>query len=262
MFLGSPCAYERAIRASPFLLRLPRPFMRPQHASPRQEGTWSVRQAAQAACRRARCQAAVDMAEGAAAAAAAAGGPAAGRRQQQQPAALAAEPSNGNGASPPQPPQQQPQQQGAALASESSSGNGASPPPPEQQQQQQPEPPRAPPEWWGAGGHPKVAVLTTLGCPYCKRAKAALAAAGVPYEELDLTDQPEALALVKQLTGQSTVPQVGWGVGVGGARGALCSFFFPCCACSLWPASCSALPRLAAALPGWRPAAGACCAAL
>ncbi len=55
---------------------------------------------------------------------------------------------------------------------------------------------------------PRVAVVTTLGCPYCKKAKAALQAAGVPYEELELSGNLAALNRIKQLTGQTTVPQV------------------------------------------------------
>lgn len=55
---------------------------------------------------------------------------------------------------------------------------------------------------------PRVAVVTTLGCPYCKKAKAALRNAGVPFEELELSEQLEVLTRIKQLTGQATVPQV------------------------------------------------------
>jgi glutaredoxin len=54
----------------------------------------------------------------------------------------------------------------------------------------------------------RVALVTTVGCPFCRRAKAALAAAGVPYEELSLAERPEALAAVKAASGQATVPQV------------------------------------------------------
>ena len=53
-----------------------------------------------------------------------------------------------------------------------------------------------------------VAVLTTSGCPHCKRAKDALRAQGVGFEEVDLSTSLELLREVKALTGQGTVPQV------------------------------------------------------
>lgn len=55
---------------------------------------------------------------------------------------------------------------------------------------------------------PRVAVVTTLGCPYCKKAKASLKTYNIDFEELDLAEQPETLKLIKQATGQATVPQV------------------------------------------------------
>ncbi|PSC73843.1 hypothetical protein C2E20_3010 [Micractinium conductrix] len=68
-------------------------------------------------------------------------------------------------------------------------------PPPAQQQQQE-------------GKEPKVAVITTLGCKYCKATKAALQGAGIAFTEYDLGQQLEVLSQVKSATGQSTVPQV------------------------------------------------------
>lgn len=58
------------------------------------------------------------------------------------------------------------------------------------------------------GGPPRVAVITTLGCPYCKRAKASLREAGIIFDEIDLGEEVELLARVKAATGQATVPQV------------------------------------------------------
>ncbi|EFN52965.1 hypothetical protein CHLNCDRAFT_137357 [Chlorella variabilis] len=55
---------------------------------------------------------------------------------------------------------------------------------------------------------PQVAIITTLGCPYCKKAKAAMQAAGIPYQEYELSEQLEVLSKIKATTGQSTVPQI------------------------------------------------------
>lgn len=54
----------------------------------------------------------------------------------------------------------------------------------------------------------EVAVITTLGCPYCKKTKAALKSAGIAFKEYELSEEVELLTKVKSLTGQATVPQV------------------------------------------------------
>jgi glutaredoxin len=53
-----------------------------------------------------------------------------------------------------------------------------------------------------------VGVVTTIGCPYCKKAKAALKERGVEFAEADLGSARDVLAKVKETTGQTTVPQV------------------------------------------------------
>lgn len=53
-----------------------------------------------------------------------------------------------------------------------------------------------------------VGVVTTIGCPYCKKAKAALKEKGIPYQEANLGSARDVLAKVKETTGQTTVPQV------------------------------------------------------
>ena len=63
----------------------------------------------------------------------------------------------------------------------------------------------------GAEAPSQVAVITTLGCPYCRRAKAALGEANIAYEEIELSGDLDLLATVKRTSGQSTVPQVGAG---------------------------------------------------
>jgi glutaredoxin len=56
---------------------------------------------------------------------------------------------------------------------------------------------------------PSVGVITVLGCPYCKQAKAALSLKSIRYTEAELTNARDILDEVKATTGQSTVPQVG-----------------------------------------------------
>ena len=53
-----------------------------------------------------------------------------------------------------------------------------------------------------------VAIITTLGCQYCKQAKEALQRAGVAYEEIEAGSQLRLLQTIKKSTGKSTVPQV------------------------------------------------------
>ena len=53
-----------------------------------------------------------------------------------------------------------------------------------------------------------LVIFTTLGCAFCRKTKAALNQAGVPYEEVDLSRQLEVLRRLKETTGQTTVPQV------------------------------------------------------
>jgi glutathione-dependent peroxiredoxin len=54
----------------------------------------------------------------------------------------------------------------------------------------------------------QVGVVTTIGCPYCKKAKQALKDQGVQYDEAELGSARDVLKQVKETTGQGTVPQV------------------------------------------------------
>jgi glutaredoxin len=64
-----------------------------------------------------------------------------------------------------------------------------------------------------------VAVISTLGCPYCKQVKSSLKLTSIPFVEVDLSDHQECLQEVKSLTGKVTVPQVFVGGNlVGGAE--------------------------------------------
>jgi glutaredoxin 3 len=51
-------------------------------------------------------------------------------------------------------------------------------------------------------------MYTTRWCGYCVRAKALLDARGIPYEEIDLGDDPGFRATLNELTGGWTVPQI------------------------------------------------------
>jgi glutaredoxin 3 len=59
--------------------------------------------------------------------------------------------------------------------------------------------------------HPvaKVEVYTTTACPYCVRAKALLKHKGVPFTEIDVTDDDELRQkMVEMAGGRRTVPEI------------------------------------------------------
>ncbi len=47
-----------------------------------------------------------------------------------------------------------------------------------------------------------------MSCPYCVAAKSLCVSKGFDYEEIDLTNDPDALAEIKEKTGMLTVPQI------------------------------------------------------
>lgn len=53
-----------------------------------------------------------------------------------------------------------------------------------------------------------VEVYSTVGCPYCVRAKKKLAELGVPYVEYDVTSDEATRQRVAQLTSRTSVPQI------------------------------------------------------
>ena len=55
---------------------------------------------------------------------------------------------------------------------------------------------------------PRVTVYTTAWCGYCRSAKALLKREGVPFREVDLTEDSDALDALKRRSGHPTVPQV------------------------------------------------------
>ncbi|KAG7261483.1 hypothetical protein CRUP_004068 [Coryphaenoides rupestris] len=59
-----------------------------------------------------------------------------------------------------------------------------------------------------SAAHGRVTVYSIQGCPHCVQAKATLGGLGVPVRDVDLGKHPELRAVVKQLSGRSTVPQI------------------------------------------------------
>jgi mycoredoxin len=55
----------------------------------------------------------------------------------------------------------------------------------------------------------KLIMYSTPWCGYCHRLKAQLQRAGIAYEDVDITDDPEATAFVEKINGgNQTVPTV------------------------------------------------------
>ncbi len=53
-----------------------------------------------------------------------------------------------------------------------------------------------------------VVIYTTKTCPYCIRAKQLLNHKGIPFKEIDITDDQEREQEMTRLTGRKTVPQI------------------------------------------------------
>lgn len=55
----------------------------------------------------------------------------------------------------------------------------------------------------------KVEIYTTKVCPYCVKAKSLLDQKGTPYQEIDVSDNPELRQLlIEKAQGRRTVPQI------------------------------------------------------
>jgi glutaredoxin 3 len=54
----------------------------------------------------------------------------------------------------------------------------------------------------------RITIYTTRWCGYCVRAKALLDSKGLPYEEVNLDDDPHFRRTLLDLTGGWTVPQI------------------------------------------------------
>lgn len=53
-----------------------------------------------------------------------------------------------------------------------------------------------------------VVVYTTTSCPFCVAAKALLQAKGIPFQEIDVTNNVELRQEVIRRSGRRTVPQI------------------------------------------------------
>lgn len=54
----------------------------------------------------------------------------------------------------------------------------------------------------------KVKIYTTNYCEFCRRAKELLRSKGIPFEEIDVTDDDATRDWLVQKTGYKTVPQI------------------------------------------------------
>lgn len=54
----------------------------------------------------------------------------------------------------------------------------------------------------------EVVIYATRSCPYCRQAKALLSRKGIPFREVDLTDDDEGRVALAERTGARTVPQI------------------------------------------------------
>jgi glutaredoxin 3 len=54
----------------------------------------------------------------------------------------------------------------------------------------------------------RIRMYTTRWCGYCVRAKTLLESKGLPYEEVNLDDDPHFRHTLQELTGGWTVPQI------------------------------------------------------
>ncbi len=53
-----------------------------------------------------------------------------------------------------------------------------------------------------------VTIYTTTYCPYCRQAEKFLHDKGVPFKQVDVTEDEATRAKLVELTGQRTVPQI------------------------------------------------------
>ena len=53
-----------------------------------------------------------------------------------------------------------------------------------------------------------VKIYTTRTCPYCIAAKRLMGKRQIPYEEIDVSGDPDKRAWLVEVTGRRTVPQI------------------------------------------------------
>ena len=54
----------------------------------------------------------------------------------------------------------------------------------------------------------RVILFSTASCTYCEHAKNLLSKRGVPFEEVDLSEDPELQAQLTEVTGLESYPQI------------------------------------------------------
>ena len=54
----------------------------------------------------------------------------------------------------------------------------------------------------------RIEIFTTAFCPYCTAAKALLDKKGAPYDETDVTFNPDARRRMAERAGRTSVPQI------------------------------------------------------
>ena len=52
-----------------------------------------------------------------------------------------------------------------------------------------------------------MAIFTTTGCPYCRKAKGIFQEEGIAYKEVDVSSDARLRQELEGVTGQKTVPQ-------------------------------------------------------
>ncbi len=77
-------------------------------------------------------------------------------------------------------------------------------------------------------------VVSTPACPYCKRAKEALTAAGIPYAEVNVGTDSALRQMVRIVSGSRTVPQVGVAAAGWGKRRGLVAWAEGGAVCGRW----------------------------
>jgi len=54
----------------------------------------------------------------------------------------------------------------------------------------------------------QIKIYTTTYCGYCKKAKSLLQSKGIPFEEIDVTEDDAKREWLVKTTGRKTVPQI------------------------------------------------------
>lgn len=55
---------------------------------------------------------------------------------------------------------------------------------------------------------PEVKIYSTQSCPYCEMSKRFFASKNIPFENIDVTGQPDFRDMLQKLCGKQTVPQI------------------------------------------------------